>query len=184
MKRRAACTLVAGVVMGCWAGGVLAQENSQDLGQRAGEYARERPGWEARELDNPTLPPLPDRDELLEVAVSDASRNQYFVDPASLSVGADSVTRMTIVVRHRNGRETMTYEGIRCETAEYRLYGISGGERWDEPKSSPWRPLSLGGYANVRGVLYKDFLCDARYPKDAETVVKHLRYPPVQANNF
>ncbi len=126
------------------------------------------------------LPPMPDAGKLFALEVPDASRNRYFFDPDSLKVGTDGVTRLTLVTRHQGGNETVTYEGIRCNTAEYRLYGIENGGRWVEPKRSPWRPIPLGHYKHLRSELYNTVLCKDGFPMAPERVIKNLRYPPVE----
>jgi len=123
------------------------------------------------------LPPLPSTQSLLGVDVMDASRNQYFVDPDSLLVGGDGVSRLTLIVQHKSGNRTVTYEGIRCETGEYRIYGIAGEAGWAAPKRSPWRSIPLGGYKSLRSVLLTDFLCDVGLQREASKVLSLLRHP-------
>lgn len=128
------------------------------------------------------LPAMPPADSLLEIGVVDASHNHYFLDAKSLSVGSDGVTRMTLVAEHRGGSRTVTYEGIRCETHEYRLYAIGASDGWDMPKHSRWRPIPVTGYENIRSVLLEDHLCDGGMPRTVESVVQALRYPQVKPN--
>ncbi|QID18692.1 hypothetical protein G3580_14320 [Nitrogeniibacter mangrovi] len=135
----------------------------------------EGPQWKEGKT---TLPGLPDPAHLMEVQVPDASDNTYYFDTESLVVGQDGVTRLTLVTRHRGGGETVTFEGIRCVTAEYRIYGIANGEGWTPPRQNPWRPIHLGRYKDLRAVLYTSVLCKEGFPMTPERVIKRLRYPP------
>lgn len=138
------------------------------------EYFEEGPQWVE---DKTTLPPMPDAGKLFVLDVPDASRNAYFFDPDSLTLGRDGVTRLTLVTRHNGGSETVTHEGIRCKTAQYRLYGIGNDGQWVEPKRNPWRPIPLGRYKSLRSELYVSVLCKEGFPMAAERIMKNLRYP-------
>jgi hypothetical protein len=150
-----------------------------ELYEQTGGLTEAERAWKEVQLE---LPQMPEDDSLLEVDVIDASRNRYFIDANSVSVGQDAVIRMTLVTEHRGGARTVTYEGIRCETREYRLYAIGGPDGWTKPKSSRWRPVPLTGYKNIRGILLVEHVCDGGVPRKADAVVKALRYPQVSPN--
>jgi hypothetical protein len=179
MRRVAVGLLRASALGWILAAGVLPAHGFEEM--LADKAAGIDEGREWKE-DDTTLPALPTEAGLIEVDVTDASRNRYFIDTASLVVGDDSVTRLTLVVGHRNGRQTVTHEGFRCLTGEYRLYGIGNGEGWDAPRQSPWRPVPVTGYRNVRVELLRNILCDGRSPRQADRVVRDLRYPRLRPN--
>jgi len=141
------------------------------------DYVDDGPSW--KELDVP-LPALPAPDDLLEIEFVNASSNQTFIDTKTLEVGEDGITRVTLVSRHRSGTETVTREGIRCKTGEYRIYAIRNGEAWSVPKTSVWRNIHTRGYKTLRSELFNGVLCVEGFPKKPERVVKDVRYPPFE----
>lgn len=184
MKRLVASTMMAAAVVGMLdVAPVLADPGGyiEPYVPPGGRYEvnEEDLVWKEAMGDLPAMPPA---DSLLEIGVVDASHNRYFLDAKSLSVGNDGVTRMTLVTEHRGGSRTVTYEGIRCETREYRLYAIGASGGWDTPKRSRWRPIPVTGYESVRSVLFEDHLCDSGAPRPAESVVQALRYPRASPN--
>ena len=136
----------------------------------------DRPQWVEQST---TPPPMPAEQGLMALDVKDSSNNQYFFDPNSLSIGEDGVTRLSLVVTHRGGNQTITFEGIRCETGAYKLYGIANGAEWTTPQNSPWRAIERSGYKDLRSTLL-NVLCSQGFPKSKEKVISHLRYPPAE----
>jgi hypothetical protein len=77
------------------------------------------------------LPSQPKDRDLVRFDVSRLSRNAFFVDSASLSVGDDGVVRYTLVIESPSGIRNVSYEGMRCSTAERRVYAFGGaGGGW------------------------------------------------------
>ncbi len=123
------------------------------------------------------LPPAVDEAGLRPFFVSSASPNRFFVDAASVTVGADGVVRYVLVVRTPGGAENVTFEGIRCATGERRLYasGRKNGE-WTPLKKSEWQAISDNDYNRPRAALAYDHFCDGPVPpRDREHVLRSLR---------
>lgn len=139
------------------------------------EYYQEGDPWQ--ELDS-VLPALPREDDLLKIEFPSASSNDEFIDARSLELGEDGITRVSLVTRHKGGAETVTHEGIRCQTAQYRIYAIKNGDVWMVPKTSEWRDIPLGRYKTLRTELYSTVLCKDGLPKKTDKIVKDIRYPP------
>lgn len=57
------------------------------------------------------LPPYPRIENLIPFDVSSATRNLFFIDAASISVGDDKVMRYTVVVDAPGGARTISFEG-------------------------------------------------------------------------
>lgn len=143
------------------------------------EYVETRDPWSEQEA---ALPAMPHDDDLMQIEFESASGNVDFIDRSTLEVGEDQITRVTLLTRHKSGAQTLTREGIRCETGEYRIYAIGSGGEWSVPKASVWRPIHLGGYNSLRSELYETVLCKNGFPKKPDAVVKDLLYPPEQKN--
>ncbi|MBA4743252.1 MAG: CNP1-like family protein [Azoarcus sp.] len=128
----------------------------------AGLFTEPDPNW--RE-DSVEYPPPPNEDELHGFFVTAASPHRFFVDEASLSVGEDRVVRYTLVVRTAGGSETITFEGIRCETGERRIYAHWRPEgEWSPARRSEWEALRASGYNMPRAVLAAQHFCDGPAP--------------------
>jgi hypothetical protein len=106
------------------------------------------------------LPPYPQDSALLEFLPRRNSQNHFYVDRDSISIGADRVIRYSAVVKSPSGAQTISYEGLRCKTSEYKVYayGVTSGE-WTK-REAQWRPVPrMSG--DFRFALYKDYFCDS-----------------------
>jgi len=133
------------------------------------ELEQEKRDWKEIEV---SLPALPKSSGLIEFSVSAASSMKFFVDPQSLSVGADGVVRYTMVARSPAGAETVSYEGIRCTSDSYRVYAIASGEAWKR-SDTDWRPIETAGQLRRwHNVLRSEYFCPMGVPiyKAAEGV--------------
>ena len=123
-----------------------------------------------------TLPAAPRRDNLLPFFVSSASDFEFVVDAASLSVGEDGVVRYVLVARSPQGAETVTYEGIRCVTQQYRIYatGLPDGG-WSRAEQ-PWRAIETRYIQRWHNALWKEYFCPLGNPiHSAEEGVRALK---------
>ena len=135
------------------------------------ERAQEARDW--RELEV-TLP-APPKGELLEFFVSAASSFRFFIDPQSLSVGTDGVVRYTLVARSRSGVENVSYEGLRCSTASYKLYALGNGSRWT-PAQGDWTTIQRKSVQRWHEALWSAYLCPNRSPvTSVAQAVEYLR---------
>lgn len=129
------------------------------------------------------IPPTPVSKNLQELTVMKMPAYKFYVDLESVKVDAgDNVARYTIVIETRSGLRNIFYEGIRCDTDEYKLYAIG---LWGKPlspvKSSHWKPIGtdtpeIGVY---RYDLATYFLCrQLRINGKKQDIVQLLQYPP------
>ena len=136
------------------------------------------------------LPALPTTQSLLEFQPSAASSNRYFVDAQSITVEKDGTVRYTLVVRGGGGAENISYEGMRCETVEYKAYAFGRRDgTWSSARASTWRKIEYKVFNAQYGVLYADYFCPdgktIRSPRDAVARFKYgVPYgaPPRTAN--
>jgi hypothetical protein len=128
-------------------------------------------GWEA-EFDEETkpwkeiearLPAYPLAANLVAFEASAASPHRFYVDAAALSVGEDGVVRYTLVVKSAGGATNISFEGIRCETREHKVYAVGrpdGG--WTRARDPKWRRIEDREVNRHHFVLYADFFCPGR----------------------
>lgn len=116
--------------------------------------------WEEAEL---SLPPPPSQGKLRSFDVSANASHTFSVDEDSLSIGADNVIRYTLVIESQSGARNVSYEGIRCDTREYKqfAYGKANGE-WSIARASKWQAIRGTTMNRYHHALAKDFFCDDR----------------------
>jgi CNP1-like family len=127
------------------------------------DWERKHQERDWREVEVP-LPPYPRRANLLPFFVSSASRFEFFIDGASLAPGEDGVVRYVLVARSPQGAETVSFEGIRCSTAEFRIYATGSGDgRWSRG-ANPWRPIEPRSVQRWHDALRKEYFCPLGNP--------------------
>ncbi len=126
------------------------------------------------------IPPYPEDDNLLEFIV-DASedRFEYFIDTSSISVGEnDSVIRYTLVISSTTGAKNVFYEGMRCDSAEYKIYAFGTGDGKLKPFREPeWRPIQNLRHIKYRKDLLEHYLCTPPFPRDPEEAINTIKHP-------
>jgi hypothetical protein len=139
----------------------------------AGLFSDPDPDWKEGEY---MLPPPPSEETLRAFVVSATSSSTFMVDESSLVVGDDRVVRYVLVVRSAGGAENVTYEGIRCETGERRIYAIGrpGGE-WGMARQSDWEVIGPQAHNRPRATLARAYFCDGTAPpRNREEVLRRL----------
>ena len=107
------------------------------------------------------LPGYPRERELIQFSAGAASEFRFFVDSASLSVERD-VVRYVLVARSSAGVENVSFEGMRCATAEVRIYAVGRAGEWSG-KPGPWRAIAPGAQS-WHSALYREYFCPYREP--------------------
>lgn len=125
-----------------------------------------------------SLPPYPKNENLVPFEVSSATANKYMIDVVSLSVGKDGVVRYTVVVESPRGARTISFEGLRCDTAERKIYAFGQADgKWTENKRAAWEGIKTRSLLSYHKPLYEDFFCDLGVPiRDAEEGIYNLKH--------
>lgn len=123
------------------------------------------------------LPPPPRQENLLPFFVSAASSNQFFVDGSSLSSGTDGVVRYTLIVQSPSGVRNISFEGMRCATAEFKRYAFGREDgSWGRAKNVQWTPIQYKDLNRQHHMLFDDFLCPRGFPvKSLEEAIQAFR---------
>lgn len=113
--------------------------------------------WQEMEVQ---LPAAPRQENLLPFYVSAATSNRFFVDGSTLTVGADGVVRYVLVVLSAEGGRNVTYEGMRCEARERRIYASGRLDgTWSKARKNEWVRVQ-DAYANrYHAALFLDYFC-------------------------
>lgn len=124
-----------------------------------------------------TLPPSPIQSDLVQFYVSAATDNSFFIDASTISVGEDGVVRYVLVIQAGGGARNVSYEGIRCQTREHRIY--ASGRRdgsWSKSRNNEWAKIQEV-YANrYNAALFMDYFCpDGTLVRSADEARRALR---------
>lgn len=168
-----ACVATGALLAGCSSAG---QPSNKD--DSAFTYLLDRPSnWVENKVD--TLPPLPQESNLLPFEVSGNTPLQFAIDRNSLTVGSDGVVRYTVVVTSPSGARNVNYEGIRCDTYEWRLYaGLNADhDGWDRTVANDFTRIENGALNAYHAALYQDYLCANKMPTGkASQILENIRY--------
>lgn len=106
------------------------------------------------------FPEFPKAENLLPFYVSEMAAHRFMIDASTLQVGKDRVVRYVLVVQTSGGATNISFEGIRCDTREFRLY--ASGHRdghWTKARLSEWRPIENKPVNRHHAALSRDLFC-------------------------
>jgi hypothetical protein len=121
--------------------------------QNEGRLARD----ESASPENP--PPFPRNENLAEFLVGAASGFRFFVDRTSLSVSKERIVRYVLVARSPSGVDNVTYEGMNCREAEYRIYAVGRSDGTWASRPGEWRPITRQSVQRWHSALHGEFFC-------------------------
>lgn len=107
---------------------------------------------------NVVFPPAPVSLQAFEVSA--ASTNRFFVDELSLSVGGDGVVRYVLVVETQGGARNVSYEGMRCETRERKIYATGRRDgSWSKSRNQAWEKIRDIEANRHHAALFLEYFC-------------------------
>ena len=166
---RAALILLVALAAGCGA----APEKS--------DWERQNEALLQKEEDNvlPKLPPFPRSENLVAFEVPGPSQGfRYFIDAASLQVDAEKqrLIQYVVVARSPSGAENVTFEGLRCTTAEFRTYAYGQSNRTWGGRPSAWRSVTGAGSRPWNLALASGYFCPQAVPvRSVDEALRVLR---------
>ncbi|GMR07696.1 MAG: CNP1-like family protein [Gammaproteobacteria bacterium] len=157
---------------------IAVEESSSDLDN----YFIEGEKWKEGKI---ILPRYPRSRHLMEFTVDSAGAPfEYFIDRESLSIGQDYIVRFTVVIKSKSGAENVIYEGIRCETQEYKTYAYgSQDEKFMKASNPSWNILTRSGGTAYRYELYANYLCgNSPVPLKISEMIRRIEVDDQQTN--
>ena len=135
----------------------------------------DHPDW--KEIDAPPPPALRTQGLIPLEVIGNSLR--FGVDPASVSVGTDSVVRYVVVATSSTGTVNGMYEGIRCSTGEVKIYARHNPDSgWVPAKGSDWRELRTTPNSRYSLEVARSGACLGRAPNGtAVQIVNDLKAP-------
>jgi len=117
----------------------------------------------------------PNQATLVPFYVSQQTIFKFAVDTNSILIGADGVTRYIVVMKSPNGNTQAQYEGIRCDSFQWRLYGALENEVWKENPLSTWRNIQSNVPNRYQAALAQGAFCNFNnQEKDIKTILQSL----------
>ena len=135
------------------------------------------PKERAREI-NVTLPSAPATADLLPFDLRNSTDLKAAIDRRSLAVGTDGVVRYVLVLTSARGVRNVSFEGIRCDPAEWKMYAIGREDNtWSAVRDPEWRVAEQKAWNAIRFTLAKDYLCEATGlpARDAAAIVRRIK---------
>jgi CNP1-like family len=125
------------------------------------EFDEDEKSWKEIQAQ---IPRYPQPGNLVPVDTGSRLAHRFYVDTASISRGEDGVMRYTAVLKAAGGASNVTFEGMRCETREHKVYALGRDDgTWARARDPKWSRLVFSDAAPHRGVLFRDYLCFLRH---------------------
>ena len=102
----------------------------------------------------------PNKSTLQPFYVTMTTSFQFAVDTDSILIGADGVTRYIVVLTSPNGSQQFQYEGIRCDSFQWRLYGTFDNGKWQENPLGSWKAIKRNVSNRYQAALAEGAFCD------------------------
>jgi hypothetical protein len=155
--RRTSSLSRTSVIAACFFAALAGNAWGQSPGKNYGQDYEEEKIW--GEVEVP-LPEYPQAGSLIEFYVSATASNQFFVDAKSVSVGTDGVVRYALVIKTRGGATNVSFEGIRCQTRERKIYAFGHSDgNWAKARDGTWSAIQGGGANNYQAALWWEYFC-------------------------
>lgn len=106
----------------------------------------------------PLIPP--NKATLIPFYVSQHTIFKFSVDTDSILIGADGVTRYIVVLTNPSGGQQAQYEGIRCDSFQWRLYGTFENQAWRENPLSTWKIIQSNVPNRYQAALAQEAFCN------------------------
>ncbi len=137
------------------------------------EFEEEKKPWDELQAQLPAYPKLA---EALPFEVPPSRPAQFFIDPKSIAIGADGVVRYTLIAKSTSGTLNVSYEGLRCETREKKLYAFGRKEGdWSRNRFAKWEEIPGTARDPQHNFLYNDFFCpDSSIVDSADEAISAL----------
>ena len=121
------------------------------------ELDQEKKPWDELQTK---LPPYPKPENLLKFDMGSNTSHSYFVDAASISVGDDGVVRYTLMIKAAGGATNVSFEGIRCDTRQVRVYAFGHpSNQWSRARNAGWRDIEAREINGYHYALHRDYYC-------------------------
>jgi len=127
------------------------------------------------------IPSFPSNDDLLKVEIDKAdSPFNLYLDSKNLSVSSnDGVVRYTVVIASDSGARNVLFEGMRCQTAEFRTYAYGTYDnKLVKARTSEWQAIKNKTSMPHRFNFYQHYMCNEYQSSNAiDIILRKVKYP-------
>jgi hypothetical protein len=117
----------------------------------------------------------PNQSTLLPFYVTKTTVFKFAVGTDSILIGKDGVTRYIVVITNPSGEQQAQYEGIRCDSFQWRLYGAFENNAWRENPLSSWREIQTKVPNRYQAALAQGAFCSfGKQEKSMSTILESL----------
>jgi hypothetical protein len=117
----------------------------------------------------------PNKSTIQSFYVSERTIFKFAVDTGSILIGNDGITRYIVILTSPNGNSQVQYEGIRCDSFEWRLYGTFENNVWKENPLSSWRAIQSNVPNRYQAALAQGAFCNFdSQEKNIKTIIHSL----------
>lgn len=117
----------------------------------------------------------PNQKSLVPFYVSQRTIFKFAVDTDSILIGADGVTRYIVVITNPSGGQQSQYEGIRCDSFQWRLYGTYESTGWKENPLGSWKNIQSDIPNRYQASLAQGAFCNFNsQEKNIKTILSSL----------
>jgi len=147
LQRQAAFSLLSGILsLGCALLPAMASAEDDEANKE----------WQEADVQ---LPAAPKNEDLINFYKSDSQ--SFAIDGKSVSIAKDGTVRYTLIATSSSGVKNVSYEGIRCETYEKKLYAFGRTDgSWSRSRRDAWDRISQTGVNKQQHILYTEYFCD------------------------
>lgn len=128
-------------------------------------------------VDSPVnLPAAPATENLLRFYSND--NQSFFIDHKSISIVADGSLRYTLVSISRSGAKNVSYEGLRCDSKQKRLFAFGRADgSWSNSRRNEWDSFSNDGVNKQHSSLAWDFACEGgSLSGTVDNIIQRIRH--------
>lgn len=127
--------------------------------------------------EDATAMPLnpPNKATIQPFFVSQQTIFKFAVDTNSILIGNDGVTRYIVMLTSPNGNSQVQYEGIRCDSFQWRLYGTFENSTWKENPLASWRLIQDRTPNRYQAALAQGAFCNlTSQEKNVKAIINSL----------
>ena len=117
----------------------------------------------------------PNKPSLQPFYVSQTTIFKFAVDTNSILIGSDGITRYIVVITNPSGGQQSQYEGVRCDSFQWRLYGTFDNNKWNENPLGSWAAIKSKIPNRYQAALAQGAFCNfASQEKSMAVIMKAL----------
>ena len=117
----------------------------------------------------------PNKSTLQPFYVTETTIFKFAVDTNSILIGSDGITRYIVVITNPSGGQQAQYEGIRCDSFQWRLYGTFDNNKWNENPLGAWATIKQNIPNRYQAALAQGAFCNfASQEKNIKTIINAL----------